>query len=98
MLVRIFISSWMRRLWTLQEGALAKSLYFQFKDEARSLNELALSIFLVKTNMLYRALAHNVHIEMLGLMGFFNKLETPGGILSLLDRALQFRSVSVASD
>lgn len=97
MLVRIFTSGWMRRLWTLQEGALAKSLYFQFKDEARSLNELTMSVFLVKTNMLYRALTHDVHKEMLGLMGFFN-MEAVGGDISLLDRALQFRSVSVASD
>jgi hypothetical protein len=27
---RIYASGWLRRLWTLQEGALARSLYFQF--------------------------------------------------------------------
>jgi hypothetical protein len=99
MLVRIFTSSWMRRLWTLQEGALAKSLYFQFSDEARSLNELALSVFQMKGNMSYRAVTRDVYLEMMGLIGFFNpSIETPGGMLSLLDRALQFRSVSVPSD
>ncbi|KAK3374325.1 hypothetical protein B0T24DRAFT_704698 [Lasiosphaeria ovina] len=30
-------ATWMRRLWTLQEGALAESLYFQFQDRAVSL-------------------------------------------------------------
>lgn len=29
-LMRIFCSGWMRRLWTLQEGVLAKALLFQF--------------------------------------------------------------------
>ncbi|KAK4207380.1 hypothetical protein QBC37DRAFT_96378 [Rhypophila decipiens] len=33
-LLRVFASSiWMRRLWTLQEGVLAQSLFFQFKDQ-----------------------------------------------------------------
>ena len=34
MLVRISCSTWMRRLWTLQEGVLAPQLYFQFADRA----------------------------------------------------------------
>ena len=33
-LVRIFRSKWMTRLWTLQEGALATRLAFQFADHA----------------------------------------------------------------
>ena len=35
-IMRIFTSSWFRRLWTLQEGALAESLYFQFADRTSS--------------------------------------------------------------
>lgn len=30
--VRIELSSWMRRIWTLQEGLLARELYFEFSD------------------------------------------------------------------
>ncbi|VUC19908.1 unnamed protein product [Clonostachys rosea] len=33
-LLKIFASTWTRRLWTLQEGALAKSLQVQFLDTA----------------------------------------------------------------
>ncbi|KAM7206077.1 hypothetical protein V8F20_002859 [Naviculisporaceae sp. PSN 640] len=43
-LLRCFASSiWMRRLWTLQEGVLARSLFFQFKDKpvhAKSLMDI----------------------------------------------------------
>ena len=38
--MRIFTSPWIRRLLTLQESALAKSLYFQFADGAVSLQNL----------------------------------------------------------
>ena len=37
-LMKIFSSHWNTRLWTYQEGALAKTLYFQFKDAAYSLD------------------------------------------------------------
>lgn len=32
--VRIAASPWWTRLWTVQEGAFAKELYFQFQDRA----------------------------------------------------------------
>ena len=38
-LTQIFASHWNRRLWTFQEGALAKSLYFQFSDGPYSLDQ-----------------------------------------------------------
>lgn len=37
---RIFTSGWMRRLWTLQEGSLAKRIWFQFRDCAVDLQLL----------------------------------------------------------
>jgi hypothetical protein len=49
-LVRILCSSWTRRLWTLQEGALAKSLYFQFADEAI---DIAQAAFLMTAEMTF---------------------------------------------
>jgi hypothetical protein len=38
--VRIAASPWNTRLWTMQEGAFARTLYFQFKDYAVSPEEL----------------------------------------------------------
>jgi hypothetical protein len=40
LLMRVSLSTWMRRLWTLQEGALAQRLYFRFNDGTASLNGL----------------------------------------------------------
>ncbi|KFY20143.1 hypothetical protein V491_03953 [Pseudogymnoascus sp. VKM F-3775] len=40
-IIRIFSSAWNSRLWTYQEGALAKVLYFQFEDTAYNLDEAA---------------------------------------------------------
>ena len=37
---RLSCCNWIRRLWTLQEGWLAKSVWFQFKDEAIELRVL----------------------------------------------------------
>jgi hypothetical protein len=39
-LIRITCSGWMRRLWTLQEGALTRILLFQFKERAIGLKRL----------------------------------------------------------
>ncbi|KAF3932083.1 hypothetical protein ABW20_dc0105914 [Dactylellina cionopaga] len=38
--IRIHLSNWHHRLWTLQEGQLAKSLYFQFYDGAQSFHDM----------------------------------------------------------
>ena len=39
-LARIFTAGWMHRLWTLQEGALAKKLWFQFQKEPVDIDKL----------------------------------------------------------
>lgn len=44
LLMRISLSTWMRRLWTLQEGALAKQLYFEFNDGIVSLSDLVKAV------------------------------------------------------
>ena len=38
--IRLKLSGWTRRLWTLQEGSLAKEVHIQFADGARTLQEM----------------------------------------------------------
>ena len=38
--MRIKLSSWMRRIWTLQEGVLGKDVWFQFSEGARALSDI----------------------------------------------------------
>lgn len=40
-LARITISGWFKRLWTLAEGSLAQSTWFQFKDQALEIRSIA---------------------------------------------------------
>jgi hypothetical protein len=39
-IMQIFRTTWMQRLWTLQEAKLAKNLWFQFKNEAVNLERM----------------------------------------------------------
>jgi hypothetical protein len=34
--IRMYLANWQRRLWTLQEGILAKKLYIQFTTRRRT--------------------------------------------------------------
>ncbi|TVY56490.1 hypothetical protein LCER1_G003061 [Lachnellula cervina] len=103
LLIRIFTSGWMRRLWTLQEGALAQSLYFQFADEAVSLQWLMVQMLAsVKKSMRHVAMSLDISKEFVSLCSFFfPSALTPAGDepdLYTPDYALNFRSVSVATD
>ena len=40
LLARIICSGWMRRLWTLQEGFLAQTLWIQFREEAVNIDKM----------------------------------------------------------
>jgi hypothetical protein len=71
--LRIFTSSWVRRLWTLQEGALAHSLYFQFADTAIPLQELHEIITQTSRDSLqHRSLAFDFEQEYWELRRFFH--------------------------
>ena len=99
-LVRIFTSGWMRRLWTLQEGALSKSLYFQFADRAVPIAELMNTIFKKCNQMRYKAIFMDLSNEYHGLTSFFHPSPDLADIneIATLDRSLQFRNVSVPTD
>jgi hypothetical protein len=100
--MRIFTSAWNRRLWTLQEGALAESLWFQFADEAIELSELHLEIQKLAYNSSQYAniLLHTLR-QFLHFQAFITKPEQlPATLsrLSLLNEALLHRGVTVATD
>ena len=98
-ITRVFTSSWMRRLWTLQEGALAQSLYFQFSDRAVSLADLGNSIMKEsKRSMRHRVILMDFLKEFLGVASFFSSYNNTPPTLSLLDDSLKHRGVSVLTD
>lgn len=98
--LRIFTTGWMRRLWTLQEGALAGKLWFQFKTTVIELQQLWADIIDVFNNDIQRkGLALDISAQYLALRRFFHPERGDDNVdLISVDQALQFRSVTVASD
>jgi hypothetical protein len=91
---------WLRRLWTLQEGALAKSLYFQFADYALSFAGLRKQVEQSHLELRLQIIYFDFLNEFLRLRVFF-KAESwgiPKIDLFTVNAALQYRSVSVPSD
>ncbi|CAF9939192.1 hypothetical protein IMSHALPRED_001243 [Imshaugia aleurites] len=100
---RILTSAWMRRLWTLQEGALPANkgrLWFQFRHQAVNLRPLWQQMIRLFNNDLGRkGLAHTILHRMRTITTFFHHdPNTPEADLATVDAALQHRSVSVSSD
>ncbi|KAK5989645.1 hypothetical protein PT974_07900 [Cladobotryum mycophilum] len=104
LLLRIFgASPWTRRLWTLQEGALTKSLYVQFADKALNTYALLTQLFVLgRQDIRHMRIWQDVMNSFNELQGFFAKekgfvFQTQPPLINL-QRALHFRSVSVPSD
>lgn len=100
---RILASGWMRRLWTLQEGALPANkgrLWFQFGDQAVNLTPLWQQIVrLFNDDLSRRGLAGAIILRMWTFTDFFHRdSKDPGADLATVDRALEHRSVSISSD
>lgn len=100
---RILSSGWMRRLWTLQEGAIPannKRLWFQFRDRAVNLHPLLQSMYqMFSSNITHSGLASEIISRIKPFMTFFPI--TPGdseAALSVIEKALRDRSVSVSTD
>ncbi|KAL8672066.1 MAG: hypothetical protein Q9168_003461 [Polycauliona sp. 1 TL-2023] len=102
--LRAFASGWMGRLWTLQEGALARNLWFQFSDTAVNLTELRFEL-----NMIYpsdlgrRGLIFDATCAYRGLRRFNSSDLALQGLypfpdLSAVGYGLRHRAVTVATD
>jgi hypothetical protein len=100
-IIRISTSSWMRRLWTLQEAALSKDLWFQFSNEVISFAKVWERK--IKTQDHYPELRGigddtNQEVRHLGIYFRAHEYGLPGPDTAHLDFSLKHRSVSVAID
>ena len=97
---RMIASGWMRRLWTLQEGALSAEkgrLWFQFRDEAVNFRFLWQEIVrMFNSDSSRKGLATDI----LARTGFLRSLfhRETGADLATVDAAFENRSISVSSD
>ncbi|KAL8638353.1 MAG: hypothetical protein Q9228_004488 [Teloschistes exilis] len=103
--MRIFTTGWMRRLWTLQEGALPSKLWFKFKDFRVNLDAMATKAKEeiwskdIDKDFSRSGLIGDISIIYGRLRNFFHAAEgLPAPNLMSVDDALEFRSVSVATD
>ena len=98
-LLKIACSNWNERLWTLQEGILAKKLAFQFRDAIYQDLESAVHKIWRKTELAdycLRATLLNQYDHLYGLENMENA--EPGEKLLALRDTLKFRGTSVPSD
>jgi hypothetical protein len=97
-LMRIVCSGWNSRLWTLQEGALASSLFFQFSNAAYDVDKGLNRLLNVQSTSLGVSLKSTI-IQRIHEFRGFRKIENDISVrLFALANALKFRSTSVASD
>ena len=96
---RILTCGWMRRLWTLQESALASDPWVQFKDGPLSLTLMFDRLKkLHDENLNHRRLVQEMWLDSKPLT--LSQYHSPTGFpeLWLLDRALSHRNTTVALD
>ena len=99
-LTQIFASRWNRRLWTFQEGALAKSLYFQFSDGHYDLDKGIKRLERIANTLLDHTLRPAIFARNWCLRRFFRDRGSQFSItdISTLFATFRYRQTSVASD
>lgn len=104
-LLRIICSPWTRRLWTFQEGVLARMLFFQFADGALDFDATAARFGYHATklgggkiNLTCALLRGKVDTVMIGPPLKTFKDTAFVGVLAALSKVLLSRATSVASD
>lgn len=106
-LFRVFLSGWMSRLWTLQEGSLARTIWIQFKDRPVELDVLmARMLQLGDTDWGFLPFNLDMIRQFRSLRPTFpyqisnteSSAKPIGMLLYDLDMALQHRATTVAAD
>ncbi|TEY25428.1 hypothetical protein BOTCAL_1298g00010 [Botryotinia calthae] len=96
-LMRITCSTWLRRLWTYQEGFLAQSLMFQFAERAITMEELWYPLF---KGSVYDRFSNGIAVQgarFYQTLSWNKRYNAPCQFLSLLD-ALQWRMTNKSQD
>ncbi|KFY15519.1 hypothetical protein V492_01942 [Pseudogymnoascus sp. VKM F-4246] len=97
-LVRIFSCLWNRRLWTYQEGALARKLLFQFKDCAYELESGMDRLNNSKDAHVDMTLMQSLNSKNRSLRSFTGLGRSVEDKLDAIINAMQFRTTSVKAD
>ncbi|KAL9615725.1 MAG: hypothetical protein Q9160_009308 [Pyrenula sp. 1 TL-2023] len=97
-LMRIFSCGWNTRLWTYQEGALAKRLSFKLKDAIYDMDEAILRVQSSQDWSLNYTLRGPLIAQYDSLRGFRNQGSSEAQNIKHLANALAFRATSVTSD
>ena len=96
-LLRIVCSKWMGRLWTLQEGALARKLFFQFADGPYDV-DLGVSRLMASQDPAVRLTMQRTIIHQVEELRVPVQCSDQADALKTLANAVRFRSTSVHSD
>lgn len=96
--LRIVCTGWTRRLWTLQEGVLAKQIFFQFADGAIDGDEVFTSLAQPPISYAVIPIFHSWLEIRQNWNDIFDSLNKNAEFVWMLYRALRFRTTSVATD
>lgn len=97
-MVRIICCGWNSRLWTLQEGALSKSLYFQFADGSYDLNAGLERLKQESNIVIQTTLQQSIEQHFAQIREFRQSSMSETAKFVAVTKALRFRSTSVSSD
>ena len=96
-MARLYVSGWLTRMWTLQEGVLSKMLFIQYADMAVELTEALCKIFMSRhKEPEFHKLDH--YLMSVRRLWVWTRTPEPFSSLHSLIEALYDRSTSVTTD
>lgn len=94
--MRITISGWMQRLWTLQEGVMSRSLFFLFKDGVQNIDDLELLYPQAASQSSVAPVARSFYLNLIRPHTTERRYDI--ALVSSIWKAIQWRRTSNASD
>ena len=96
--MRIITSSWMRRLWTFQEGAMSRNLYFLLADGLKNIEDLELQYPRAASESVIASTARLFYTSLLRPRASAANRKVNEGLVSSVYRAIQWRTTSRMED